>query len=46
MRTEPEARTITGRQLLTGTRFSLSAGGSEPGTGTVSMWGRGRPLEL
>ena len=38
---EPESRTFTGRDLLTGTSFTLSAGGGTPESPVGSFWGRG-----
>ena len=38
---EAETRKVTGRDLLTGSTFSLTAGGGEPGAGVGSLWGRG-----
>ena len=38
---EPESRTFTGRDLLTRSSFTLSAGGTEPDAVIGSLWGRG-----
>ena len=38
---EPGTRKVTGRDLLTGTRFALTTGAGELGAGTASLWGRG-----
>ena len=38
---EAESRRISGRDLLSGSSFSLTAGGARPGAGTGSVWGRG-----
>ena len=38
---EAESRKVTGRDLLTGSTFSLTTGGNAPGAGTASLWGRG-----
>ena len=38
---EPEARTLTPDELISGSAFSLTAGGEAPGSLTGSLWGRG-----
>ena len=38
---ERRTRTVTSRELLTGSSFALTAGSDEPGGERVSLWGRG-----